>query len=169
MNKWRNPLVVSIVFLLVGFSIWMNSRARERNNNSEIRCYGGSMPDEIRFVLEQLNGQLAEFKEIITAESNRFAFIDREGNVHQYNYMCGTFWNNDCPAVTNIENFYFEYRNGMGDRCTGFRNNTDTITRVGYSIRITRENREVFICSNVNLLPETTGQKLHDTMLLVYQ
>ena len=169
MNKWRNPVVVSIVFLLVGSSIWMNSKARERNENSQIRCYGGDVPDEIRFVLENLNEKLAGSKEIITAQSNRFAFIDREGNIHKYSYAYGTLWSNDCPAVANIENFYFEYRNRMGDRFTGVQGKTGTITRVGYSIRLTWEDREIFVCSTVNLSPEKTTQKLHDTMLLVYQ
>ncbi len=169
MNKWRNPLVVSIVFLVIGLSVWMSGRARERNENSEIRCYGGDVPDKIRFVLEQLNEKLAESKEIITAQSDRFAFMDREGNIYKYCFEYGTLWSNDCPAVTNIENFYFEYRNRMGDRCTGIQGKTGTITRVGYSIRLTREDREVFVCSSINLSPETAAQKLHDTMLLVYQ
>jgi hypothetical protein len=168
MKKWRNILVVSI-FLLTGLSMWMSGKARERNENSEIRCYGGDAPDEIRLVLEQLNEKMTTSKEIIAAQSNRFAFVDQEGNIHHYSYAYGTLWNDDCPAVANLENFYFEYRNRMGSRFTGIQGKTGTITRVGYSMRLISGDREIFVCSTVHLSSKTTVQELHDTMLLVYQ
>ena len=78
------------IFLLAGLSMWMSGRARERNENSEIRCYGGDAPEGIRLVLEQMNAEMTKSKEIITAQSGRFAFIDREGNIHHYSYASKT-------------------------------------------------------------------------------
>lgn len=168
-NKWQNSAIVTCLIVLIGLSVWMSSRARERNANTAIWYYGGDAPQKVQHVLECMSNTIENASEIISAQSNKLIFIDSDGNVKEYSYMYNTLWNNDYPVIANIGHFYFEYRDGMGNLLTRSRGRLGTIQKVGYSIRLRANEKQILAYSSIEISPITMVRQPENSALLVYQ
>jgi hypothetical protein len=169
MNKWQNSAVIVCLVVLIGLPVWIGSRARERHTSTTIRYYGGHAPQKVQHVLERLNNTIKEAKEIISAQSDKLIFIDRDGDIKEYSYIYNTLWNNDYPAIANIGHFYFEYRDGMGSLLTRSRGRLNIIQRVGYSIRLKVNEKQILAYSSIEVSPITMVRQPENCALLVYQ
>jgi hypothetical protein len=158
--KWKNDLIIASVLIFTAFFVWVASRAVDKSSESTLRGYGGKLSQKLRYTLERMNSDLKNAKLIITLQSDRVSFIDKNERLKEYSYAYNALWCDDYPVVSDVRSFYFEYRDKCGNLLTQNNRNLSSVAMVGYTIRFGENGKEIFSNSKVQISSKTINNSL---------
>ena len=150
MNPRFDAAVLGIIALLI-FLLWGSGLDVSGKNPESIRSFGGDLPKKARYVLEDMNEEIRNTFEIVSAYPHQLVFKKYQKKTGKYSYNHGSIWKNDSPLLTGISAFHFEYRDRWGNLITRTDKSISSIETVNYTIRIKVDGDDVLAGSRVQI------------------
>jgi hypothetical protein len=130
---------------------WKENRALDRVENSSIFSCGDKLSPDTRSVLEQMNRDFRSAWNVLEIGTQRFLFMDKNGNLMEYRFSGSFLFRNRVPVLQSVNAFYFEFRDCQGNLLTHRAENCESVSSVGYTIRMQSERSEIFASSSARV------------------
>jgi len=154
-TKWKIDIFIFVLILGLGIFFWLGSY---QGNAATVypKSYGGNLSNDVLSALDCMQNNLETAQSIIVANSNQIQYIDQNGQIQNYQFYYDTVWDNDCPLISRVQDFRFEYRCANGYLITHVAKNLKHVETIGYTICVIQKEKEILANGRVKIYPKLT-------------
>ena len=149
MNPLRNSFLMLLILSLMICMVMVSHRAVANVDLFEHQSYDRRLPDKVIRGLEMMDSDLQNAKRLISFDSDRIRFEDRQGSIKEYHFAYGVLWCNNYPVISEITAFHFEFRNASRHLVSPSRMSLP-ITTIEYTLKILHRDQDLFANQSFN-------------------